>query len=186
MHGWWAVSYIVLWIMVVTLAVLVVALARQIGALHMRLGPRGALEIDTEGPPLGSEAPARTTLDREGHPVTVGGRGDPQLLLFVSPECPVCREVLPSVAVVARQGRLTPFVVVDDPDPDGVGDTGAPVVPDPELARNFNVPGTPYAVFLDDRGTVRAKGTVNNLEQMEGLLETAIARLNEAGHPVAQ
>jgi hypothetical protein len=46
------------------------------------------------------------------------------------------------------------------------------------------VPGTPYAVVLDALGVVRAKGTVNNLEQMEGLVDTATARLQDA-HPGA-
>jgi hypothetical protein len=32
-------------------------------------------------------------------------------------------------------------------------------------------------VALDERGIVRAKGTVNNLEQMEGLVDTARRRL---------
>ena len=39
------------------LAAVVVALARQVGTLHLRLGPRGALEIDSEGPPLGEAPP---------------------------------------------------------------------------------------------------------------------------------
>jgi len=39
------------------------------------------------------------------------------------------------------------------------------------------VPGTPYAVVLDPTGAAVAKGTVNNLEQMEGLVDTATRRL---------
>ena len=42
MSGWWLASYLVLWALVIALAVLVLALARQIGTLHLRLGPRGA------------------------------------------------------------------------------------------------------------------------------------------------
>nr|MBA2599124.1 methylamine dehydrogenase [Actinomycetota bacterium] len=38
MEGWWAASYLVLWLLVVMLCVVVVALARQIGTLHLRLG----------------------------------------------------------------------------------------------------------------------------------------------------
>jgi hypothetical protein len=38
------------------------------------------------------------------------------------------------------------------------------------------VPGVPYAVVLDERGIVLAKGTVNNLEQMEGMIDTAASR----------
>ena len=103
MHGWWAVSYVVLWLLVGALTLLVVALARQIGTLHLRLGPRGALEIDTEGPPLGESLRAMELSDADGRPVHVGGPGSPQLLLFVSAGCPVCREVLPSVGVAARR-----------------------------------------------------------------------------------
>jgi hypothetical protein len=54
----------------------------------------------------------------------------------------------------------------------------APVVPSPHAHRAFRVPGTPYAVVLDEAGTVRAKGTVNNLEQLEGLMATALARFD--------
>ena len=40
----------------------------------------------------------------------------------------------------------------------------------------YAVPGTPYSVVLDDLGIVRAKGTINNLEQLEGLIDTALQR----------
>jgi len=48
--GWWAAAFVVLWILVAVLAVVVVALARQIGVLQLRLAPIGALEVDDEGP----------------------------------------------------------------------------------------------------------------------------------------
>lgn len=183
MSGWWLVSYVVLWALVVALALLTLALARQIGTLHLRLGPRGALELDQEGPPLG-EAPERVDAhDLDGRPVSVGGPGEPELLLFVSPGCPVCREVLPSLPVAARVGGMRPLVVSDADDPrDAVPDGGTtpPVVLGPHVARAFGVPGTPYAVALDRLGVVRAKGTINNLEQLEGLVDTARRRLEEA------
>ena len=74
MEGWWAASYAVLWLLVMVLCVVVVALARQIGALHLRLGPRGALEVDAEGPPLGrAMAPIEVTRV-EGNRVVVRER----------------------------------------------------------------------------------------------------------------
>ena len=54
-----------------------------------------------------------------------------------------------------------------------IADVPAPVVPGGGVAREYAVPGTPYVVILDRSGVVRAKGTVNNLEQVEGLLDTA-------------
>jgi methylamine dehydrogenase accessory protein MauD len=185
MSGWWLVSYIVLWALVVALAFLILALARQIGTLHLRLGPRGALELDDEGPPLGEAPEAIDARDVTGRSVSVGGPGRAQLLLFVSPGCRVCREVLPSLPVAARVGGLSPLVIADAAD-DAHGEgasNGAPVIVDPEIARSYAVPGTPYAVALDHLGVVRAKGSVNSLEQMEGLVETARRRLREAPVP---
>jgi methylamine dehydrogenase accessory protein MauD len=180
MDGWWLASYLGLWVLVVVLAVLVVALARQVGTLHLRLGPRGALEVDDEGPPLGEAPEAAELTDLRGRPVPVGGPGSAQLLLFVSPGCPICREVLPGVGAAATAAGMSAVVVADSDGPEvrhayGEG-APAPVVASPELAGRYGIPGTPYAVALDELGVVRAKGTVNNLEQMEGLVETGRRR----------
>src|SRR5919106_504124 len=83
LQGWWAVSYVLLWLLVVMLCVIVVALARQIGTLHLRLGPRGALEIDSEGPALGEAPPPIDALAVSGENVTIGGPGAAQVLMFV-------------------------------------------------------------------------------------------------------
>src|SRR5918999_4053412 len=110
MDGWWAASYAVLWILVVVLCVVVVALARQIGTLHMRLGPRGALEMDDEGPPLGEAPEPIDTVAADGATVTIGGPGEGQLVMFVSPSCNMCREVLPALSVTAIAAGLRPYV----------------------------------------------------------------------------
>lgn len=184
LSGWWLASYVVLWALVISLSILLLALARQVGVLHVRLGPRGALELDDEGPPLG-EAPEPVdahTID--GAERTIGGPGEPQLLFFVSPGCPVCRQVLPSLAPAARAARMTPVAIVDVDESAARGayghsSPGVPMVAAPELAERYAVPGTPYAVILDTIGVVRAKGTVNNLEQIEGLVDTARRRVEE-------
>ncbi len=113
MTGLWLISYAVLWALVVVLCVIVVALARQIGTLHLRLGPRGALEIDEEGPPLGEEVEPLAVTDVDGEEVVLGGERRAQLLLFVSPGCDICRQVLPAMEPVARGGELAPVVITD-------------------------------------------------------------------------
>jgi methylamine dehydrogenase accessory protein MauD len=185
--GWWLASYVVLWILVIALSLLVLALARQIGVLHLRLGPRGALEVDDEGPPLGEAPEPMDARAIDGRGVTIGGPGEPQLLFFVSPGCPICRELLPSLAPAARAARMTPVAIVDvgeevareayDHSPPSVA-----LVAGPEISETYEVPGTPYAVILDTIGVVRAKGTVNNLEQIEGLVDTARRRVEETVH----
>lgn len=165
MTGWWVVAFVVQWALLVVLAVVVVALARQVGTLHLRLGPRGALEVDTEGPPLGlAPAPAPATTS-DGTKVMVGGPGPNRLVLFSSSTCGVCKEVAPAVPPAAAAARFASVVLHD-----------------PTFEREWDVPGTPYVVVLDEVGVVRAKGTVNNLEQVEGLLDTATRRIGEETH----
>jgi hypothetical protein len=53
------------------------------------------------------------------------------------------------------------------------------VVSDPELERAYNVPGVPFVVVFDEFGVARSKGTVNTLEQVEGLVDTARRRILE-------
>ena len=99
-------------------------------------GPRGALEIDTEGPPLGEAPPPRPAVLEGGGRAMLGGPGSPRLVLFVSPTCPICEEVKPSVPAAASSAGLA-----------------AQLVHDPDAERRWNVPGTPFAVVMDaDRG----------------------------------
>jgi methylamine dehydrogenase accessory protein MauD len=191
MSGWWLASYVVLWVLVILLAVLMIAVARQVGTLHLRLGPRGALEVDGEGPPLGEAPEPVTAPDLDGRPVTIGGPGAGQLVLFVSPGCPICREVLPGVPAAARAGRLEPLVVTDADRMEAAatyarGGVDAPVVASSEAGQRYAVPGTPYAVVFDRTGVVQAKGTVNNLEQVEGLVDTALRRVEEGAAAIGR
>jgi hypothetical protein len=163
MSGWWATAFVVQWALVLVLAVVVVALARQVGTLHLRLGPRGALEVDDEGPMLGEAPPPAPARDAVGGTVMLGGPGPARVILFSSPTCGVCKEVAPALAPAAASVRYA-----------------AQVLHDPHADRAWNVPGTPFAVVLDPAGIVRAKGTVNNLEQIEGLLDTARHRMVDA------
>ena len=52
-------------------------------------------------------------------------------------------------------------------------------VEDDEAIERWGVPGTPFVVALGD-GIVVAKGTVNTLEEIEGLLALGRARLAHA------
>jgi hypothetical protein len=164
MSGWWTAAFVAQWVLLVVLCIVVVALARQVGTLHLRLGPRGALEIDTEGPALGDALPPVEARGADGASLVVGGAGGRRLVMFSSPTCIVCREVAPAVPAAARSADLV-----------------AQIVHDPDAERTFDVPGTPFLLVLDELGIVRAKGTVNTLEQVEGLVDTADRRMREEG-----
>jgi len=151
-EAFWVASYAALWLAVAALAALVLALYRQVGVLHLRLGPRGALEHEAEGLPLGEPAPH-------------GLAG--KLVVFTSESCPICHQIVPGLRALASDHALE---VVHAHHEDVHGR---------ELEQQFLVPGTPFAVYVDVHGDVRAKGTVNTLEQLEGLIVTGRRRERE-------
>jgi hypothetical protein len=109
------------------------------------------------------------------------------MILFVSPGCGVCEQVLPALPAIARNGQLVPYVVTDVDNTEaelafGRRNIPAPLISAPDLIQRYNVPGTPYVVITDRLGIVRAKGTVNNLEQVEGLVDTARRRAKEGAN----
>ena len=121
--------------------------------LRLRLGPASALEIPEEGPPLGSSCDLLERLPRGGE---LG------LAVFVSEACPVCKGLEPGIASRAREPSLA--IATFDEYADG------------EVWRELDVPGSPYALALDRDGTVLAKGTFNNLAQLESVVATAERR----------
>ena len=110
-------SFLVEIVMLLSAVVLVLvlamfALARQIGVLHTRLAPAGAL-MTTAGPKVGELAPLLSVPDLDGSSVEFGGsRNLPQLLLFVSPTCPVCKELVPTAKSMAKSEKLSLVLAV--------------------------------------------------------------------------
>lgn len=175
------VSNVVLWILVLVLAGVVLALVRQIGILHERVAPAGALMLEG-GPRVGEAAPVRDVEDWSGAPLRVGGAaadGRATLLFFLSPTCPVCKALLPVLASVRGAEREWLRVILSSDGPraeheafvDEHGLARFPYVLSPSLGLAFRVGRLPYAVLLDRDGVVRAAGLVNTREHVESLFE---------------
>jgi hypothetical protein len=140
------------------LAIAVLALAREVGMLRLRLGPSAALEIPGEGPQLMSRI---SDLGRFG----IGERAELGLAVFLSESCPVCATLAP--ALRSLEGDPTIAVASFDEKADA------------DLWQALEIPGSPYAVTVDPEGTVLAKGTFNNLAQLESVIATAERRRSE-------
>ena len=98
------VSNILLWVLVIVLSLVVLALARQVGILHERVAPAGALQ-PTEGPKVGELTKAMALTSLDGQAVTIGGAKDDgrsTFVLFISPTCPVCKSLVPTAKSLAR------------------------------------------------------------------------------------
>src|SRR6202030_4433880 len=84
-------SQIALWIGLLVLGVVCMSLARQIGVLHQRIAPAGALSL-RQPLKIGDSTPEMSLTALDGSTVQIGGArgGRGQLLLFISPDCKIC------------------------------------------------------------------------------------------------
>ncbi|WP_205574739.1 methylamine dehydrogenase accessory protein MauD [Indioceanicola profundi] len=174
------ISNVLLWIGLVASIVLLIGLARQIGLLHERSAPLGAMMTD-KGPDVGDAAPAFTLKDQNERAVSIGGvqaSGMDQLLLFVSPTCPMCEKLLPVAKSLVRDEKLR-LVLISDGDPadherylKSHDLTGIPYVRSAEVGMRYQVGRVPHAVIIDGDGIIRSKGLVNTREHLESLVES--------------
>jgi methylamine dehydrogenase accessory protein MauD len=176
-----AISVIVLWVVVLSLLAVVLALTRQLGVLHERIAPVGALMLN-RGLTVGEPAPAVDVVDLSGANLRVGAPrddGKSTLLLFVSPTCPVCKSLLPVVKSSGKDERdWLNIILASDGNPDenrdyvrlnGLGDV--PYVLSAPLGMTYQVSRLPFAALLDEAGILRARGLVNSREHLESLFE---------------
>jgi hypothetical protein len=154
-EGWLAIGLGVALLACAGLAVALLALAREIGMLRLRLGPASALEIPEEGPELGSRAELVERFE-------IDERTRLALAVFTSEGCHVCQGLGPSIDLLRREPELA--VATFDEEAEA------------QAWSALDVPGSPYAVALGADGTVLAKGTFNNLAQLESVLATAERR----------
>jgi len=172
------VSQMLLWIVVILQGVTILALARQIGVLHDRVAPAGALTT-VAGPGVGEQSPRLEVHALAGNAITVGGKlaaGKALLMLFVSSTCPICKKLIPIAKNFARSERLD-VLFVGDADPAEQRKLIREFELDehcfvngPEVGMTYRIDKLPYAVLLDDAGMIAAKGLVNSREHFESLI----------------
>jgi methylamine dehydrogenase accessory protein MauD len=187
-----AVSNVILWIVVLALLVVVLALTRQVGVLHERIAPAGALMIN-RGLAVGELVPAIDVVDLNGRGLRVGEQrpdGLSTLILFVSPTCPVCESLLPALKSSRKDEQSwLQILLASDGEPaahrEFVRSHGLldfPYIVSAPLGMTYQVSRLPFAALLDSAGKLRARGLVNSREHLESLFEAkrlGVASLQE-------
>ena len=181
---------VLLWVVVGVLTLAVLALARQVGVLHQRVAPAGAL-MPTRGPKVGELTETVEAEDLSGRRVGIGGAAQDAntLVLFVSPTCPVCKSLLPAAKSLASAEGLRLVFASDGFDTERhrafAGDVGIarfPYVLSQALGMRYGVSRLPFAVLIGEDGVLRGRGLVNTREHLESLLEswrTGVATLQD-------
>lgn len=186
------VSQASLWAVIIILCCVVMALARQVGVLHERIAPVGALSVNNrlKG---GDLAPALDVKALSGEQLSIGANSlqdnerKSELLFFLSPSCPVCKTLLPILISIEQQERSWLRIILAS---DGETDDAHrkfvekaklshfPYVVSEELGKLFGVSRLPYAVLIDESGIINALGLVNSREHLESLFETRILKVS--------
>lgn len=184
---------VALWLAVLGLAMVVWVMLRQIGVLYERISPMGAL-MDSAGPQVGEASPSFTLTSLTGGEVTIGAGGErAQVLFFLSPTCPVCKQLLPVLASIRNDEKpWLDVVLASDGDAQKHIEfirkarlSAFPYVLSSDLGMTYRVQRLPFAVLTDAGGVVRAKGLVNNREQLESLFNTLQAGVSSLQQYVA-
>jgi methylamine dehydrogenase accessory protein MauD len=184
MSGIWLISYIALWILVVAMAIIVLGLVRQLGVIHLRLGPEDNLLVTRDGLELGSISPnfhATDVMSRKN--ITLEDlQGRQSVLIFVSPSCSPCQELLVDIKYFqkSKNGKINIIVISQSDFQTSMAlarehKLKIPVIADSEglISNLYQVRATPFAYRLDEECVVQRRGIVNNMDGLESLLEEA-------------
>ena len=164
----WQVLVVLNTIGLLVVGIVILGLARQLGAISLRLSPARPGELDGGGPEIGAVIDANV-------PTEAG------LLVFVSPGCTLCDYIAPSLGPLQRDYPEVALAVVvggaEDEDRDRYAERygSAARLDISDLFDEWEITGTPYAVGIANQEVV-GKGVVNTLEHVEALVELVLEK----------
>ncbi len=201
MSNIWLVSYILLWVFVIGLALLIIGVLQQIGLLHRQLAQLGTAAASPpnlpvpaprdDGPPLGAILPelALETINGFGTlrlPPSHNGNGT--LLVVLSPMCETCQRTAEPLNKIVDDGIFHGTVAVLMKSDEqacraflSLFPLHLPVVCDRtrEIIMGFQVHNIPFGLLYDSQGILKAKGMVRDCDDLLTLLRDALVSLPE-------
>lgn len=178
----WEIAVVFLWLAVISLAIVVLGVLRQVTTALQATpaGPPGMLL--EQGPPVGSSLPEFTARNGNGETVSSAqSHGQPVVLLFLSQTCGPCLDLADELGKADPAGHplLARFLFV-------VTDLGGPAplqlpvwagvldMPETQATETFGARGRPFAIVADQHGTIQARQLLNTVHQLAGLIASAL------------
>ncbi len=185
--NWLIASHVGLFAAVVALGVVVLSLARQIGVLHERTAPAGAtLGNIRRSQPSDPHSLAVTNLVGSTRPLGDIAAGRALAILFIGPDCPVCKAIVPRFEPELRHLDLLPCYVGGSEPLDTQRRYAEQHALEPEfffvgidLAMALQVMQTPTLVVIDSGGQVASRKILRGPAH----LQSTTARLRRAQRP---
>ena len=163
---------------VIALVLCMAAVLALFGVTHVSMS--GAEAIERDGLAPGIHAPAWSLADSAGHVVRSPPRNPLQLIMFTDHSLKAFPSVADGLREVMAQERLEIVVLtrrrneLAEPVLRLLGLDGISVLTgSPSLYAAYNVRVTPFAIFIDSAGRVRASSLVNEAWQVTKLLQLA-------------
>ena len=175
------ISNAALWIVIICLAFIIYALTRQIGVLYERVAPAGALAIN-QTIEVGQSSPNLALQSISSGLIEIGAgknTGKSQLIFFISPDCPVCKTLMPAIKSSAQSESdwVELIFASDGQEQNHQGYIqqhsieSYPYIISEILGKSFGIAKLPYAVLINNEGTISAMGIINSREHIDSLFE---------------
>lgn len=183
------VSNVLLWLCVVTIAIVLWTTFRLVQAFTQELRNSGVLNGDAVGLRQGNTAPAFSLISSDGSQLNNSSlTGDLNALLFVSPNCPTCSATAMELEGLGMKTSGN-FSLICLGNSDECGDLessleGAfPFAVDAEgiTGRAFGIVKTPTAVLIDREGKVDRFGSPTRASDLESLVPELFEEQNPFG-----
>lgn len=174
-------TYIAIWALVLFQGLLIVALLRDLSDLRRAAGRRGPPSAEL---PLGSVAPHYAGADvRTGEMVDLQGMKEQGgIVLFVSPDCRVCRRLFTSLPGSEIETSM-PVVVWCEGGDEACADFARHVPPTvpflvdkgETIAARYYIAAFPCAVVVNRDLTIRAYGYPKTPQELRDVVQSALA-----------
>jgi methylamine dehydrogenase accessory protein MauD len=130
----------------------------------------------------GEEIPVFNLETLNGQTIRIGGKnssGKNTLLFFLSPDCPVCKTLIPILAAMRKsEAGWLEIILASDGDEKKHREwlrksklNSWPYILSEQLGMTMQVAKLPFAALIDENGILCARGLVNTREHIESLFE---------------
>lgn len=178
----WIISSVALWVLVLFETTLLVLLLRALGELKQKgmFSPPDVSQLT--GLAVGVQVPAFVATRQNGDTFRLEDmRGQRCLLAFVSPDCSACSGAIKAIGSVQQEEYDLAIVVVSSAEAQKNERYAReyavqlPIwsIPLSLAMEVYRIPGVPFVFVLDVNGVIRAKGSVNQKEQLQEVLTMA-------------
>jgi methylamine dehydrogenase accessory protein MauD len=184
MSPWWSVSYVALWLVVLSLGFLLLGALRALGLVRWRLEQLEATTPSRTGRgglKPGKKAPDFTLPSVAGGEVSLRDfAGRRVFLVFTQSGCKPCHRIVPELNKLQRGGEVQVLVVNNgelEATRQWAGEARAsfPVLAQQQfsVSKRYEMYATPFAFLIDEKGVIASKGIINNGQHIGFVLSGA-------------